>query len=207
MNTKATSAILPPRSDSKWGAMNRVGAVRHGVAAVVWLVCVFVGLGGCGGAGTRPACNEPARLQLRLAPHAQLNHDREGYSRSTVVRVYQLKAPHAFAQTGFEDIWFGDDAALLGAELVSGPEELTAVPGRPLTRDIVRSPEATHLAIAANFRKHQQRSGWKQLLDLPAAQDPCASDQDAPAAIPRVHVELAHYALAATLGGGTGARR
>jgi type VI secretion system protein VasD len=153
------------------------------------LLCsALFALAACGGAKPRPQCDKQEKISLTFDTHPQLNHDRDGYSRSVVVRVYQLDDVVAFEQADFDSLWGSSTVA--GA--VSGQDEITLVPGKSQKEQLKRSPKATHLAFAANFREHGE-DGWKTLVQLPEAQDPCA--EDAPPAAFKLGLELANYTM------------
>lgn len=160
-----------------WGGLG-VGLLGH-----AWLA-----LAGCGSAPPKP-CTKQEQFTLHLEPNPQLNQDREGYPRSVVVRIYQLEGAEAFGAATFEDLW--QATAKPHPSVLTGPDELTLIPGRREVRTIKRDPKATHIAMTANFREHHPESGWKGALELPQAQDACAENP------PKVEVtaELANYTL------------
>jgi type VI secretion system VasD/TssJ family lipoprotein len=128
-------------------------------------------------------------MGLVLVADPQLNHDRDGYARSVVLRILQLDDTVAFEQADFESLW--QSGAVAGA--VAGQDELTVVPGRKQTQQLKRSPKATHLGIAANFREHDDVAGWKTLIKLPPPQDPCGSDDEL---VPfKLELDLANYSM------------
>ena len=104
------------------------------------------------------------------------------------MRVFQLDDVVAFEQSDFDTLWQG--SSVPGA--VAGQDELTLVPGKPQVAQLKRSPKATHLGFAANFREHDGDS-WKALVQLPEAQDPCA--EDAPPVAFKLGLELANYTM------------
>jgi type VI secretion system VasD/TssJ family lipoprotein len=128
---------------------------------------------GCGGSKPTPACDKSELVAQRFEPNPTLNPDREGNTCSVVVRVYQLEGIDPFMAATFADLWQGAGPNPSGGTVVSGPEELTIIPGRNETRTFKRSPKATHLALAGNFREIHPESGWKTALELPQAKDPC----------------------------------
>lgn len=128
-------------------------------------------------------------LTVRLEPHTQLNPDREGYPRSVVVRMYQLEGADAFASAAFEDLWSGVGKS--NPSVVAGPDEFTLIPGRRETRSVKRNPKTTHIGVTANFREYHPDSGWKAVLELPQAGNPC--DENAPKL--EILAELANYTL------------
>jgi type VI secretion system protein VasD len=158
----------------------------------VTLVTLWLATISCGGAPPPPPaapCNKPEMLTVRFEPHPQLNPDREGYPRSVVVRMYQLEGADAFATATFEDLWAGVGKS--SPSVVAGPDELTLIPGRRETRSVKRNAKTTHVALTANFREYHPDSGWKAVLELPQAGNPCA--ENAPKL--EVTAELANYTL------------
>jgi type VI secretion system VasD/TssJ family lipoprotein len=135
----------------------------------------------CGGSGGQ--CLRSEAIALRLRPAAQLNLDREGFTRSVVVRVYQVDKD---AASSFSALWSDRAEQRASAEWI-------AVPGRPVSRTLARDPKATRLVVAANFREHTSDSAWRAVVALPAPKDPCAHDDNPPVA--RLEVDLADYRL------------
>jgi type VI secretion system VasD/TssJ family lipoprotein len=158
-----------------------------GVMALGFLA--LAGSVGCGAAPPPKPCDKPEQVTLHFQPHPQLNQDREGYPRSVVVRLYQLEGAEAFTTATFEDLW--SVGAKAHPSVLTGPDELTLIPGRQEVRNIKRHPKATHFAMTANFREYHPDSGWKGALELPQAQDACAENA------PKIEVtaELANYTL------------
>ena len=72
-------------------------------------------------------------------------------------------------------------------------DEFTLVPGRNQTESLKRRPKALYLGLAANFREQAAPDSWKQIVQLPPAQDPCAGDEAPPPF--KVGVSLAHYTM------------
>jgi len=158
-----------------------------------WLVLSGVSAGwGCG--ATAPACQRTERIAVQLHPQKQLNQDRDGYSRSLVLRLYQLDSAEQFRQIGFDQIWQSQNDGTPQKPVVAGPEELTLVPGKREQREVARKPEAKFFAVVANFREHEPGSGWQAIVPLPSPQDLCLRDVSTVAA--RVNVELKDYGLA-----------
>jgi type VI secretion system VasD/TssJ family lipoprotein len=146
---------------------------------------------GCG--VSAPACVRTESIAVALAPQKQLNQDRDGYSRSLVLRLYQLDSAEQFRQIGFDEIWRTTDDGTPVKPVVSGPEELTLVPGKLERRTLARLPGATFFAVVANFREHEPGSGWQAVVPLPEPKDLCVRDVNTVAA--RVYVELRDYGL------------
>lgn len=146
---------------------------------------------GCGGAPKPAVCDRVETVELQLVPRAQLNPDREGYSRSVVVRVYQLQSAEGLAAIDFDELWQQQAGApALALSAMSGPEEFTLIPGRTENKVLKRQPTATHLAVVAKFREYHPDSGWRVIAPLPTVGDPCQ-----PPIGPRLTVELLNYSL------------
>jgi type VI secretion system VasD/TssJ family lipoprotein len=163
------------------------------ISAESWFVRVFalcvMALAGCAGSQTKGECPKKQLMSLTFDTHTELNHDRDGYSRSVVVRVYQLDDIAAFEQVGFDALWAGGD--LPGA--VAGPDELTLVPGRKQTESVPRRDKAAYLAIAANFREQDSDSSWKTLVQLPPPYDPCGDEEEVSPF--KLSMSLANYTM------------
>jgi type VI secretion system VasD/TssJ family lipoprotein len=142
---------------------------------------------------TPPACTRSESIALQLEPQKQLNQDRDGYSRSLVLRFYQLESAEAFRQISFEEIWRGTNDGAPQKPVVALPDELTVVPGKREQRVIARQPEASFLAVVANFREHEPGSSWQGVVSLPVRKTICVRDEATVAA--RVDVELRDYGL------------
>src|SRR5688500_11594235 len=68
--------------------------VKSSMSTGSWFVSVlaFGGflLAACAGGQTKGECPKKETVSLTFDTHTELNHDRDGYSRSVVVRIYQL---------------------------------------------------------------------------------------------------------------------
>ncbi len=111
------------------------------------------------------ACPTPEPLRLNLRATAHLNPSEKGEPLATVVRVYQLKGTGKIAVASFDDLLDHDKDAL-GEDFVA-MQELTVNPGATLDPPLVRSPEATHVAVVALFRKPASTT-WRTIEKLPA---------------------------------------
>jgi type VI secretion system protein VasD len=106
---------------------------------------------------------EPLRINLRASPH--LNPSEKGEALATVVRVYQLKGTGKIAVASFDDLLDHDKDAL-GEDFVA-VQEVTLNPAATVDPPLVRSPEATHVAVVALFRKPASTT-WRVIEKLPA---------------------------------------
>jgi type VI secretion system VasD/TssJ family lipoprotein len=131
-------------------------------------------------------------VDVELAPDPRLNPDREGYSRSVVVRLYQLEGAEPFLQASYEDVWHDPQGGSAARTVVGGPEELILIPGRMEKRALKRNPKATHVGVAAKFREYQGATGWKAVAALSPA-NPCPSELDPLAG--KVGLELANFSV------------
>jgi type VI secretion system VasD/TssJ family lipoprotein len=164
------------------GRSGRITA-RFGIAlALLWSQ-------GC----TPPACTRTESIAVQLEPQKHLNQDRDGYSRSLVLRMYQLDSAEPFRQIAFDEIWRGTDDGTPQKPVVAAPEELTVVPGKREQRVIARQPEARFFAVVANFREHEPGSSWQAIVPLPVPKNLCVRDVSTVAA--HVNVGLEDYRL------------
>lgn len=121
-----------------------------------------------------PPCTRAESIVVRLRPDVQLNQDRDGYSRSLVMRVYQLRAVETFRQIPFEALWSRADDAEARDAVVARPAELTVLPGTRAERVVPRAKEAAFVAVVANFREHEPGSRWQALVPLRPPPRVCA---------------------------------
>jgi type VI secretion system protein VasD len=158
-------------------------------------------LGACSHAAPPPAdkpapgpgpCPSPEPLRLNLRASAHINLSEKGDPLATVVRVYQLKGTGKISVASFDDLLDHDKDAL-GEDFVA-MQEITVNPGATLDPPLVRSPDATHVAIVALFRKPASTT-WRTIQKLPPP-DPqyChpapADKKGAPPKDPALHVQL-----------------
>ena len=141
---------------------------------------------------------EPLRINLRAAAHINLSD--KGEPLATVVRVYQLKGTGKISVASFDDLLDHDKDAL-GEDFVA-MQEITVNPGATLDPPLVRSPEATHVAIVALFRKPASTT-WRTIEKLPPPDPqychPAPADKKAPAPKdPTLHVRLDESRVATT---------
>jgi type VI secretion system protein VasD len=133
-------------------------------------VALFAALGACSHASTPAAekppapCASPEPLRINLRASAHLNLSEKGDALATVVRVYQLKGTGKISVASFDDLLDHDKDAL-GEDFVA-MQEVTVNPGATLDPPLVRSPEATHVAIVALFRKPASTT-WRTIEKLP----------------------------------------
>jgi type VI secretion system VasD/TssJ family lipoprotein len=183
--------------------LNLVGLSTVGVAALVGV------LGACSHASPPPAadkppaaCPSPEPLRINLRATAHLNLSEKGEALATVVRVYQLKGTGKISVASFDDLLDHDKDAL-GEDFVA-MQELTVNPGATLDPPLVRSPEATHVAIVALFRKPASTT-WRTIEKLPPPDPqychPAPPDKDKKGAAPKdstLHVQLDESRIATT---------
>src|SRR4051812_30220330 len=93
------------------------------------------------------ACPSPEPLRIKVRAAARLNLSDKGEPLATVVRVYQLKGTGKISAASFDDRLDHEKAAR--GEAFGARQEPPATPGPPLAPPLVRSPEATHIAIVA----------------------------------------------------------
>jgi type VI secretion system protein VasD len=141
---------------------------------------------------------EPLRIHLRATAH--LNLSDKGEPLATVVRVYQLKGTGKIAVASFDDLLDHDKDAL-GEDFVA-MQEITVNPGATLDPPLVRSPEATHVAIVALFRKPASTT-WRTIEKLPPSDPqychPAPPDKKgATLKDPTLHVQLDESRVATT---------
>jgi len=175
--------------------------------ATLRAVVLAAGLGACSHASPPPPadkppvpCPTPEPLRLNLRASAHLNPSDKGEPLATVVRVYQLKGTGKVAVASFDDLLDHDKDAL-GEDFVA-MQEVTVNPGATIDPPLVRSPEATHLAVVALFRKPASTT-WRTIEKLPAP-DPqyChpapASKKDPAPKDPTLHMQLDESRIATT---------
>ena len=138
------------------------------------------------------ACPSPEPLRINLRASARLNPSEKGEPLATVVRVYQLKGTGKISVASFDDLLDHDKDAL-GEDFVA-MQEVTLSPGATVDPPLVRSPEATHVAVVALFRKPSSTT-WRTIQKLPAPDPqychPAPADKKAPAPKdPTLHLQL-----------------
>jgi type VI secretion system VasD/TssJ family lipoprotein len=171
-----------------------------GGLSALGMVALAAALGACSHA-TPPAaqppaaaapCPSPEPLRINLRASAHLNPSEKGEALATVVRVYQLKGTGKIAVASFDDLLDHDKDAL-GEDFVA-VQEVTLGPGATVDPPLVRSPEATHVAVVALFRKPSSTT-WRMIEKLPAPDPqychPAPASKSAPAPKdPTLHVQL-----------------
>jgi type VI secretion system protein VasD len=163
------------------------------------MVALAAALGACSHASApaaqqpaAPPCPSPEPLRINLRASAHLNPSEKGEALATVVRIYQLKGTGKIAVASFDDLLDHDKDAL-GEDFVA-VQEVTLSPSATVDPPLVRSPEATHVAVVALFRRPASTT-WRVIEKLPAP-DPqyChpapASKSGPPAKDPTLHVQL-----------------
>jgi len=171
------------------GACRGASCTTHARRTLAALTCTLLASAGC----AHTECKRPETITVRIRPDNQLNQDRDGYSRSLVLRLYQMASADRFRRLQFEEIWRSRDD---GAGLDAGEQaetELTLLPGKPEERKITRAPEAAYLGIVGNFREHEPGSRWQAVVRLPPKETVCASG--VPRSRARVLVDLANFGL------------
>jgi type VI secretion system protein VasD len=151
-------------------------------------------------AAAAAACPSPEPLRLNLRASAHLNPSERGEPLATVVRVYQLKGTGKISVASFDDLLDHDKDAL-GEDFVA-VQEVTVNPGATLDPPLVRSPEATHVAVVALFRKPASTT-WRTIEKLPPPDPqychPAPADKTKPAPKdPTLHVQLDESRVATT---------
>ena len=144
------------------GGLSTVGAVA---LAALLCACSHAAPPAAQQPGPGPgACPSPEPLRINLRATAHLNLSDKGEPLATVVRVYQLKGTGKIAVASFDDLLDHDKDAL-GEDFVA-MQELTVNPGVTLDPPLVRSSEATYVAIVALFRKPASTT-WRTIEKLP----------------------------------------
>ena len=151
-----------------------VKRLNFATLSTVGVAVLAAGLGACShssppaaqqpGATPPGACPSPEPLRINVRATAHLNLSDKGEPLATVVRVYQLKGTGKISVASFDDLLDHDKDAL-GEDFVA-MQELTVNPGVTLDPPLVRSPEATHVAIVALFRKPASTT-WRTIEKLP----------------------------------------
>jgi type VI secretion system protein VasD len=181
--------------------LNLVGLSTVGAAALAGVLCA------CSHAEPPPPtspppppCATPEPLRINLRATAHLNLSEKGEPLATVVRVYQLKGTGKISVASFDDLLDHDKDAL-GEDFVA-MQELTVNPGATLDPPLVRSPQATHVAIVALFRKPASTT-WRTIEKLPPPDPqychPAPPDKKGAAPKdPTLHVQLDESRVATT---------
>lgn len=179
----------------------RMGGKRFNFAGLSWLGMVALAAGFCACSHASPPATqqpgpppcptpEPLRINLRASPH--LNPSEKGEALATVVRVYQLKGTGKIAVASFDDLLDHDKDAL-GEDFVA-VQEVTLSPAAAVDPPLVRSSEATHVAVVALFRKPASTT-WRVIEKLPAPDPqychPASAGKSGPAPKdPTLHLRL-----------------
>jgi type VI secretion system VasD/TssJ family lipoprotein len=140
-----------------------VKRLKFAELVVLGVLAVAGGLAACAHAPP-PPCSEPEPLRVNLKASAHLNPSEKGEALATVVRVYQLKGTGKIGVASFDDL-LDHDRDALGEDFVA-VQEVTLSPAATLDPPLVRSPEATHVAVVALFRKPTSTT-WRALEKLP----------------------------------------
>ena len=185
-----------------------MGGKRFNFAALSALgtVTLAAGLCACSHASApaaqqpAPPCPSPEPLRLNLRASAHLNPSDKGEALATVVRVYQLKGTGKIAVASFDDLLDRDKDAL-GEDFVA-VQEITLSPGATVDPPLVRSPEATHAAVVALFRKPSSTT-WRVIEKLPAPDPqychPAPASKTGPAPKdPTLHIQLDENRIASS---------
>ena len=101
-------------------------------------------------------------MSLRASSH--VNPSEKGDALATVVRVYQLKGTGKIGGASFDDL-LDHDKESLGEDFVA-VQEVTVSPDSTLAPPLVRSVDATHVAVVALFRKPVSTM-WRVIEKLP----------------------------------------
>jgi type VI secretion system VasD/TssJ family lipoprotein len=140
-----------------------------GLSTLVGAVTMFVGA--CSHAPPPPTpekplqpCPSPEPLRISLHASPFLNPSEKGDPLATVVRVYQLKGTGKISVASFDDV-LDHDRDALGEDFVA-VQELTVSPGSTVEPPLVRSSEATHVAVVALFRSPASTT-WRTIQKLP----------------------------------------
>jgi type VI secretion system VasD/TssJ family lipoprotein len=109
-------------------------------------------------------CEEAEKLTLILDGAPNLNRGPDGQPLSTVVRIYQLKSVQRIQNISLDELIRSEKDAL--ADDLLDTKEVTLAPLARIFPELPRKPEATHVAIAAFFRR-PTGSSWRALAALP----------------------------------------
>jgi type VI secretion system VasD/TssJ family lipoprotein len=176
-----------------------VKRLKFAELVVLGVLAVACGLAACAHAPPPPCSSpEPLRVNLKASPH--LNPSEKGEALATVVRVYQLKGTGKIAVASFDDL-LDHDKDTLGEDFVA-VQEVTLEPTETLNPPLVRSPDATHVAVVALFRK-PTGTAWRAIEKLPAPDPqycnaPLANGKGPPSKDPTLRFEVYDNRIAAT---------
>ncbi len=155
-----------------------------------WGALVFLGLGACKGAQSKPPCDEPLRVQALLQTSDRANVGTNGQSWPTKLVVYQLTGTSAIEQLDPDALKEQGDA-LFGEELLD-KAELTAFPATQVRRELVLKPKVSHLLVVADFRETLGTAWYLTYTAPKGLRDAQCSAiaQDEPPPIPCVYVSI-----------------
>ncbi|AQV93837.1 type VI secretion system-associated lipoprotein [Cupriavidus necator] len=129
-------------------------------------------LAGCGvGQAVRDGTVEAAKwafttqvktMNLDLTSRAALNTNGAGQSLSTVVRVYQLKAPQTFEQLSYAQLQANDLESLKPDLLAS--KDVVLRPDASVSLSEPMHADTEYVGVVALFRSPDKEAVWKLLL-------------------------------------------
>lgn len=111
---------------------------------------------------------DPTRTLLTVNASAQLNPNSENQPSPTVVRIYGLKNPDAFANATFFQI-YESDRATLGADLLSR-REVILEPGQFVQVNATEEPGTRFIGVLAAFRQ-LDGANWRAMLPVSPGDD------------------------------------
>ena len=109
-------------------------------------------------------CQDPEKLSLIVDGAPNLNRGPDGQPLSTVVRVYQMKGVTRLGMVSLDELIRSEKDAL--ADELLDTKEIMLPPLGRIVPELVRRPEATHVAVAAFFRR-PTGSSWRAMAALP----------------------------------------
>jgi type VI secretion system protein VasD len=141
--------------------------LQIGAAALVTLTVTACGVGqavtdSTVGAAKWAFTTQVKTMNVDFVSRASLNSNAAGQSLSTVVRIYQLRAPQTFQQLGYAELQANDlnalKADLLATKDVVLRPDASASVSEPMNSD------AAYVGVVAFFRDVGRDSTWKLVI-------------------------------------------
>ncbi|MGN5479821.1 type VI secretion system lipoprotein TssJ [Cupriavidus basilensis] len=141
--------------------------IRSRVAALGFTLLAGCGVGQAVKDGTVDAAKWAFTTQVKtmnidLVGRSSLNTSGAGRSLSTVVRIYQLKAPQAFEQLGYEQLQ-ANDLDLLKADLLATKDVVLRADAAASISEPMKE-DAEYVGVVAFFRDAGEGAVWKLVI-------------------------------------------
>lgn len=138
----------------------RSRALPAGALALAIMGTILAGLSGCS-SDKPPPPPPPTRVEAKITAAQDVNPDPRGLPSPVFLRVYELRAETAFANSDFFNL-YEDDSAVLGKDLLKR-WEIVLRPGekQPLSRDL--DAEVQFLGFVVAYQEID-RATWRALI-------------------------------------------